>query len=85
MSLPGGDCHGNHLTETRGGQESEGGWRADAKGTNVKGRRKGGVGYRKKGQEEDGDHPRAVENNRKSEMEKYAKTTESTHLIFRGC
>lgn len=66
-----------------GDQESEGGWRADAEGTNVKGGRKGG--HRKKGQEEDGDHPRAVENNRISEMEKHTKTTKSTHLIFRGC
>lgn len=48
MSLPGGDCHGNHLSETRGGQESEGGWRADTEGTNVKGGRKGGRGVQEK-------------------------------------
>ena len=64
-----------------GSQESEGGWRADAEGTNVKGGRKGG-GNRKKGQEEDEDHPRAVENNRISEMEKHAKTTKSRPTSF---
>lgn len=46
-----------------GGQESEGGWRADAEETTMKGGRKRGE-CRKKGQEEDGDHPRTVENSR---------------------
>lgn len=53
------------LVELGGGQESKGGvWKADAIGTNVKGGRKREGGEQEKGQEEDGDHPRGVENNR---------------------
>ena len=51
----------------------KGGWRADAKGTDVKGGRKREGGEQEKVQEEDGDHPRAVENNRESQNLQNAK------------
>lgn len=75
ISLPGDGCHGNHLGRTtESGQESEGGWGADAEGTNAKGGRKRGE-CRKKGQEEDGDHPRTVEKkHRISEIERCPAT-----------
>lgn len=63
-------------------------WRADAEGTNVKGGRKRGE-CRKKGQEEDGDHPRTVEKKTESQNirngEVPSDPPKSTCLLFRGC
>lgn len=74
--------------ELGGGQENEGGWRADAEGTDVKGGRKRRGSAEKKGQEEDGDHPRTVENNTESQNLRNGegpKTTKRTHILIRGC
>ena len=58
MSLPGDDCHGNPLGGTRGWPGSQSGvWRADAKGTNVKGGRKREGESRKKARKRMGTIP----------------------------
>lgn len=54
----------------------------------MKGGRKRGAVQEKKGQEEDEDCPRAVENNRESQNLRNGKapeTIKSNGLLFRGC
>lgn len=71
--------------ELGGGQESEGGRRADAEVTNVKGGRKRGGSAGKKARKRMGTIPKQskiTQNHRIIEMKRHPETTKSTHLVF---